>query len=133
MEEKKAKGEEKGQLTLDQVAIALIALPKTLTYRLGDSTKTYSLRITADQNGFNAYYWHDDITSFSVDKSIYDTKGEQIEKVVVELNEKLRRTGDINQKLKMPKRCEGCPNETDTCVKVYNPDNTTTCINYCQK
>lgn len=120
--------EEKKQITNEMVAQALVSLPKTVAYRLGEGSVSYELRITAKDGKYEAYYYCCDL--FGTQSFVYDTKGDNILKVIYELYEKVLQHGDLNQEVVNGTKCETCPHVDENCFKVHNVDNTTTCVNY---
>ena len=117
------------EVTADLLAKALLLLPKTITYRVGDKCKTFELRIKANKDGWEAYYFDNNLSTLNLDREIYMCKAENGARAIFALYEKVLRNGDLHQECYVRQHCEGCPNETEDCVKIHNADNTTTCIN----
>lgn len=114
----------KQEITPEKVTKALVLLPKTLNYRVGEENLTYVLRIIADDDKYEAYYF-----GSAGPALLYNVKGSNILEVIMDLFDKLLKNGDLNQTVVNCCPCDGCTKETDDCVKVINENNTTTCIN----
>ena len=120
--------EEKKQITNEMVAQALVLLPPTVSYRLGDKVFTYELRIGYEKDQYEANYYCRNVSLYATQSFVYETKGDELTKVIYELYEKVLQHGDLNQDVVNETKCETCEHADGGCVKIYNEDNTTTCI-----